>query len=180
MVDQAARRKYAELVRQFISGRMTNVEYEARYGELRHSSQDKAFHEINSELLWSLSDDVLTHRLTGVYHLDSADRRTAARAVLFLQSGQEYQWPAELWDGSAFLATAFLVVLVFALLPETSFILRTGVAGALISIWVRYERWRAEQQEKAGDEEAWPFLRLADLADARRHPRLLNGNRTMS
>lgn len=174
MVDQKARREYAQLVRQFVSGRMTNDEYENRFEAIENDRNDRAFGAVHFEL-WFCYDDIQTHKMNGRYRLDREGRRTVAQVVLFLQSNQDYPWPKQLWDGSVFLAAAFLVVLAFALFPETAMITRTGTASIVTLAWVGYERRRARKWEASGDKEAWPFLHQADLEAARRQPRLLNG-----
>ena len=94
MVDQKARRKYAELVRQFISGRMTNDEYEDRYEAIQQNKSDTAIGEIYHQL-WFLYDDIQTHKMTGTHRLDREGRKTVAKTILFLQSDNEYQWPKD-------------------------------------------------------------------------------------
>ena len=176
MVDQEARRKYAELTRQFISGRMTTDEYESRFDTIEYDKNDQVIREVYRQV-WFLYDDLRPHRMTKSHRLNRKGRHIIARFVLFLQSDQEYSWPKKLWDGSVFLVTAFLVVLLFALFPETPIILRGSIATLLVTAWLNYERWRIKRWEKSGDFEAWPFLQYADLEEARRHPRLLNGGR---
>ena len=174
MVDREARRKYAVLIRQFVSGRMTNDEYEDRVDGITYDKRDHAILEVYL-LIWTCYDDLKTHRLTKQWRLDRPARRQVAQAVLFLQSDAEYQWPNNLWDGWVFLVTAFCVVLLFALLPETPLFIRLGMSVPLVVAWQCYERWQARRREKAADESAWPFLRQADLDEAARQPRLLNG-----
>lgn len=180
MVDQEARRLYAELVRQFTSGRMTVDEYEEQFFAIRFNKKDPALPKLWDNLT-ALYEDAWPDRPTRQWRLDRDARRRVARAVLFLQSNHEYHWPETTWDGSVFLITAFSVVLLFALLPETSLINRAGFAAVPIYAWINYERWQRRRQQKrhqmAGDTNAWPFLRQADLDEAARHPRLLNGRR---
>jgi len=180
MVDQEARRQYAELVRQFTSGRMTIDEYEERFIAIRLNKKDPAISKI-CDRLGLLYENAQPDKLTKQWRLDPVARRKVAQAVLFLQSGEEYQWREELWDGSVFLITAFLVFLLFALFPETALINRAGIAAVLVSAWINYERWQGNRQQKrhpmAGDTGAWPFLHQADLDEAVKHPHLLNGGR---
>lgn len=176
MVDQEARREYAEIVRQFTSGRMTVEEYEDRFLAIRINKKDPALPEI-CDTLSALYDEARPNRLTKQWRLDHDAQRRVAQTVLFLHSDQEYQWRKKLWDGSVFMVTAFFVLLLFALFPETALIIRAGVATVLVSGWITYERWQAKRQERKemGDTGAWPFLHQADLDEAARHPRLLNG-----
>lgn len=180
MVDREARRKYAELVRQFISGRMTNDEYEQKFFDLRINKKDPAPLEIFSEVR-DICQDAFPDKLTQQWRLGTHERRRVSQFVLFLQSDIDYQWSKKLWDGSVFLITAFCVLLLFALLPETPLLIRFSYSAPLIVAWQCYEQWQRKRKRlvNKGDKEAWPFFRQADLAEARRHPRLLNGKRTM-
>ena len=46
MVDREARREYAQVMRQFISGRMTVEEYEDRFHGLRFTKKDRVLWEV--------------------------------------------------------------------------------------------------------------------------------------
>lgn len=177
MVDQNARCEYAQLVRQFISGRMTNDEYEQRFFSLCAHKEDSALVEIFTEVD-TLCEDARPNKLTQCWQLNNDARRRVAQAVLFLQSDAEYQWSEKLWDGSVFLITAFCVLLLFALLPETSLSVRFAASVPLIAAWQWYEQWQRRRSVIVGHKEAWPFLHQADLEAARRRPRLLNSKRT--
>ena len=174
MVDRKARREYAQLVRQFISGRMTNDEYEQKFFGLRATKKDTALVKIFMEVD-TLCEDAYPNKLTQRWQLNNDERRRVAQAVLFLQSGAEYRWLDKLWDGSVFLITAFFIFLLFALLQETPLLIRFAVSVPLVAAWQWYEQWQRKQSAIVGDKEAWPFLHQADLEAARRQPRLLNG-----
>jgi len=176
MVDQEARREYAELVRQFTSGRMTADEYDRRCFAIRVNKKDSAIHEIGDRLSF-VYEDARPDRLTKEWRLDAAARRQVAQAVLFLQSGEEYQWREELWDGSVFLITAFLTFLLHVLFMDTATWVKIGFTVVLWTTWFMFERARLKRRRPTGDEQAWPFRFLADLDEAKRHPRLLNGGR---
>ncbi len=180
MVDRKARREYAQLVRQFISGRLTSDEYEDRFGKLQFNKKDRALSEV-WEVLDSLCEESLPKKMTEQWRLDHSARRQTAQAVLFLQSDQEYGWPTRLWDGSVFLIAAFCILLIFALNPEVSLLVRSAVSVPVVITWRYHERWQSKRHDRAGDKEAWPFLHQAELESAKRLPRLLNGKaRTMS
>lgn len=185
MVDWEARRKYAEIIRQFISGRMTNGEYEARFEAIQHDAKDLAISAVYYEL-WFLHDDIKTHRMTGAHRLDRENRRIIARIVLFLQSATEYQWPNHAWIGAgraAFLAMeAWATVILIGMFPA-DFLLILSIVFPLAFLTIAYLGIRVPLERRAwesqGDQDAWPFLHQADLAEAGRHPHLLNGKRTM-
>lgn len=178
MVDREGRRQYGQLIRQLASGRMTIEEYEDKCWGIPDRQNDPAIREIELEILL-LCEGSAADQKTGRPKLSREARRNVARAVLFLQSDKEYRWPKEVWDGSVFLITAFLLVLLFVVLPDPAFAVKVGVAVELGLLWIEYERMQARRQhnkrEAAGDTDVWPFLRRAELEDAVRRPRLLNG-----
>lgn len=86
------RNAYAELLRQFASGRMTNFEYERRYDRLvaASDSMDPAVDSIYSAA-WYLYCDLREHRLTSPkYRLPRKWRRLIAKWVLYLYSDLEH------------------------------------------------------------------------------------------
>ena len=183
MVDREPRRKYAELIRQFISGRMTNDEYEDRFEAIEVSRDDHAVSEIYRQV-WFLYDDFKTHRMTGKHRLNNAGRRQTAQIVLFLQSDREYNWPQGSLAGC--LSLLLLIVCGFATvslinyLPENAlFILGNAVfVSVVLILFAVLKNWQEKQDwKKAGDADAWPFLLQTDLDEAKRHPRLLAGRR---
>ena len=161
MIDREARDEFAELVRHLANGRVSEKQFDEAVESLPSSGKDPVFEVLIEE----------------IYEIEAVPRREVARWILFLQSDMEYSWPKTLWDGSVFLVTAFLVVLLFALFPETPIILRGSIAALLVTAWLKYECWQGERWKKSGDFEVWPFLYQADFEEARRHPRLLNGGR---
>ncbi len=185
MVDQEARRQYAELVRQFVSGRMTNDEYEDRYKSVQQDRDDVAISAVYYEL-WFLYDDFKMHRLTGTHRLDRENRHTIAKAVLFLQSGEEYQWPNHTWVGAGramvLVMGAWITVILLGMFPA-DYLLTLSISFMAALLMLLYLSIRIPTENRAwkahGDTEAWPFRHQADLAEAVRHPRLLNGKRTM-
>lgn len=78
------RHQYAELLRHFISGRMTNFEYEDRASELRMA--DDSVWDIY-KVVWHLYCDIREHRMTDPDRRQPAHvRRVVARFVVFLRS----------------------------------------------------------------------------------------------
>ncbi len=181
MINREARRKYRELVRQFISGRVTNDEYEEKFEQLKLENLDPAVDEIFHQV-WHLYDDLSTHRMTGDHHLDKAGRRQIAQAVLFLQTENRYCWPQEeMWGCLLFLvlsASAAATVCVISLFPAW-FLLVLSVSGCFCSVTTTFLLLKSRQEkrawQKAGEVAAWPFQTQADLSEAKRHPRLLAG-----
>jgi len=183
MVDQEARRQYAELVRQFTSGRMTNDEYEAGYDAITADKNDPAVSEAYYQL-WLLYDDIKTHRMTGIHRLDRDGRRAVARMVLFLQSDKEYHWPENAWLGAGRMLLLFGVAAVAVLLlgwfPARFLFILSAAASAVAVLFTYYSIrivLERRQWETCGDTGAWPLLHQADLDEAVKHPHLLNGGR---
>ena len=92
MVDRKARDKFAELLRHYITGRMTNDEFE---NHVPLSSKDLAIVEIWSIAACPFYSDLYEHTLTGAYRASDDERREIAKCVLFLKTDQEYQWPRQ-------------------------------------------------------------------------------------
>lgn len=90
-IDRPSRRCYAEALRHFAAGRLTNREYEAASEKLLNS-RDAAPRQIWLSV-WFCYDDFRTHRLSGKWGLTEEGRRTIARAIVFLHSDLPYEWP---------------------------------------------------------------------------------------
>ena len=153
MVDRKARDKFAELLRHFIAGRITNEEFE---DQVPIPSKDLAIVEI-----WWIatspffSDDEYT--LTGEYRASDDERREIAKCVLFLKTDQEYQWPRH------------------STLKELLGDLRYLVSFGRVPVYSSKELL----DPTAGDLEVWPFIHPKDLEAARsRPPYLAGGKRT--
>lgn len=172
MVDRIARDKYAELIRHFCAGLLTNDEYEARTYTIIGDSDDKALFEVYLAV-WGYYDDLHTHRMTGGYRLRRDDRRRVAQCVLFLQSDAEYLWPEHNCRFRAPLAAWPLLAVGAVLLPFA------WIAPKLVSValspLVALMRLCDRLSDRNGVTDRWPFLHLSELDEARRHPRLLNG-----
>lgn len=85
VVDLAARRKLAQALRWLASGRFTNMDYEAAFG----NSRDPAIAEIDHLAGWPLYSDRHEHKIEP---LDRNGKRLIARCVLFLRSDLPYEW----------------------------------------------------------------------------------------
>ena len=148
MIDYAARKELAELLRHFIAGRVTNLEFDGREEEWSNS-EDAAlwlvFHKA-----WHLYDDFSEHRMTGDWRINKEGRREIARWILFLQTDLEYQWcystPQQAW-------WHLISVITFNLFPA----------------------FREPSYKDLGDSDVWPFYRRDDFDRAVRSPKLLAG-----
>jgi hypothetical protein len=149
-VDARARKQYAELLRHFAAGLITNREFEKRLPYWREIE----LREVDL-VLWPHYDDPDEYKLVGDRRLSSEDREYAARLILFLRSGLVYRWPRE--TGLAQLPALLLSLLTL------------GWFGRL---WFRY---RAPD----GDQSVWPFYTRAEYEEALRNPPYLRGTRVV-
>jgi hypothetical protein len=203
MVDDQARRKLGQDLRQLVAGTITNDDFDDAQIDVYCDSQDAAVRLV-SWWGWSLYSDSHRYRLRGRNRVDAATRRIAARCVLFLRDKREYEWPAApstaLADVSWTLAcygipAGIAVLLCCAMLlasrtKDVAFMVPIGIAASAWlawSVWFRvkgYRRamnspeWRAWQA--CGDYDVWPFFRREDFYAARRTHHLLGSRLTMT
>jgi hypothetical protein len=147
-VDRQSRHRYAELLRHFAAGQLTNDQYEDATEHLMRS-EDLALREL-WWTMWSTYDDLREHRLTGEYKLPPEGRATVARMVLFLHSDLPYEWPVP-WR--------FLGMLLNV---------------CTLGLWGFLSRRQGNDDIVWS---VWPFFRANDLAKAAARPRLLGGAR---
>ena len=90
MIDRKARDELSVLVKAFVTGRITNYEYESDVP----SSQDRII-KVVDDYVWSYYHDLKEHNMPkGSFTLTS--KREFARIILFLNSDREYLWPENL------------------------------------------------------------------------------------
>lgn len=145
LIDATSRRAAAEILRQFVAGRMTNDELQARWPR----SSDPAV-TVVSDAAWMLYSDLLEYRLVGDDRLSAPNRRIVARWIVFLHHDRPYEWPVT----PAAWRFAQSVVNLLTL-------------GLTVQLWDR-------QWSRRGDVDAWPFIRRTEFRRALRRPRLLN------
>jgi hypothetical protein len=178
MVDPKQRHELAQDVRRLITGRMTNDEFDDAYYERYSESADLAIREIG-RFCWGLysSDLPLPYRLRGRYAVDSATRKKAAHAVLFLQTNLEYAYPETpdsfsdsmvgcAWFNGALVGIAFLVIALLCaaggVFDVAGSCLLVGVAILGICACIRWAQRHTYQPfldacDAAGDTSVWPF-----------------------
>jgi hypothetical protein len=143
MVDRNARNEVVLLLRQLVTGRITNDEFEDRQPL---GSSDLAVAEVFLRGASGFYSDLDEYRLAGRHRLSRSERREMARLILFLKSDLEYEWPdPKLWQELLWMAAGLLTL---------------GLAGRL------YWRWMGAH----GEVGVWPFLRQEDLERAVRNP----------
>jgi hypothetical protein len=182
MIDRPARSDLATQLLRLVTGDMTNDEFDDNYGERRIDSEDAAVAEI-ATFGWGLYSDLTRYRLKGRHALPDELRRTADRAVLFLQTDLDYEWPRNvkgvvpffsLWGPGCYLGMGMILLFVGAFTQRWEAILL--VLFGLLSIaptvyWLSTHPHRAlelKRFKESGDLEVWPFLRRADFEKARR------------
>jgi hypothetical protein len=178
MIEKAARMELAVSLRRLVAGEMTNDEFDDRY-EIWLHSEDAAIAEI-ARFGWSLySSDLFPYRLRGRYAVDDATRQAADRAILFLQSGLEYEWPKDIcapipfWAlfGPGFYLVIGLCVIVGAF-GRVGIVGVSMVAVGLLLIspsayWLIMSLRRDTSfgsTDQTVDFRIWPFRRETDLA----------------
>jgi hypothetical protein len=157
LVDHKRRREYAQLLRHFIAGRITNFEYEdlaERIIDKRASELDPALWEIRGQI-WGLYDDLHSHRLTGIYSLSPETCQAVLRIIVFLYTDQEYTYP---------IPRISLSGCLFGILNIVSIGLMGNFFPPMIDFYNKY---------KAPPE--WPFESEAHYKAALAAPQLLNG-----
>lgn len=196
MIEPELRTELSQDIRRLATGRMTNDAFDARYYEFYQRSDDPAIREIagfgyslySSDLLWPI-------RLRGPYALDRETKRTIARCVLFLRSGDEYGWPPfpDSLEGRilASLALFFglpggialtLIGLALTASEPGLFAYKVLGLGLLVSLTSFYgltfasappDEWK--RFTSCGDYDCWPFLRRDLFDSARNQIRLIGG-----
>jgi hypothetical protein len=91
MVDRDARNKAASVLRDFVTGYISNEEYGRLYPT---SESDASLSEINIQI-WFLYSDITEHKLTGKHALNVEELIFVERCILFLQSDHEFEWPCQ-------------------------------------------------------------------------------------
>ncbi|MEK6702878.1 MAG: hypothetical protein AABZ53_11480 [Planctomycetota bacterium] len=193
LVNIPLRRAYAELLRHFFAGLMTNVEYEDRWWDLckRHGVDDGA-----EGIFWAVDEycsAFRTHRMTDpAYRPDAEGKAARLRCLLFLHSDapfpRENRNSGPLWAFGVW--TGMLAIVVLAALGAQShsqtvaglsgFLLVAVtlilLVGMLVSVgWevVREKLLRKSQPASAEPISFWPFMSEAALEAVRRRTILL-------
>jgi hypothetical protein len=201
MIDRESRDVLAENLRQLVTGQLTNYKFERA---VRLSNLDRGINRIYQDLAWHLYDDYREYKLRGENSLSDEARTTVTRAILFLYSDFEYEWPIypenSLETRRSLLKMFLTGLLVFLSgLPAWVLIKPTSRASVLVLIlcglcsvlglimiwhgkeWIWYPRFKssAEEQQRHfqsfGDFTVWPFRRREDFENAKTRPRLLSG-----
>lgn len=145
IVDRHARDQAAQILRDFISGKVTNWDFM----DSAPGSNDPAIFQVWNAMWYFFSDHV-KYRLKGKHRLAPFERREALRFILFLDSDAPYEWPGRANPWAALL---------------------NDKQGSLAKILRRPHR----SFHAAGDIGAWPFARRGDMKQALKKPKRLRG-----
>ncbi len=145
--ETPARRSLAQLGRRLAAGRVTNDQFEDAAMCAGPATRACYF-----EYFWFLYSDLREHTLS----LSREQKREVARVLLFLYSGQAYQWPARSLRLRVIARWLDCVTLGFSR---------------------RYTRGAQERRlrSRGYDPAFWPFKNAGTFAQARKHPPLLCG-----
>jgi hypothetical protein len=181
MVIPDARSQLHKGLDDLITGRITNVEFDAVYDQFR-SSADRAVATI-AEFGYGLYSDSVTYRITEHYRPSPEACEAANRCLLFLQTNLEYAWPEwpkrnplVIWLPIGIVIGAGLLLLLNFVLGEENLFLRLS-ACVLMFLLVIHQFWvlflSNRQNSRAwknfwasGDRDAWPFLNRSDCQNA--------------
>jgi hypothetical protein len=189
VVMREMRDELALTLRRLVTGRMTNDEFDDGYSEKWYKCDDAAVSEV-ADFGWSLYSDFPTYKLKGRHAVPPVDRETASRAILFLQTDLDYQWPKNikgvvpffsLWGPGCFLFLALILLIVAAFstgLNAVMFAVLGLVAIIPLFHWLATRRGRKEKLEEfysSGDYVVWPFKTRDDFSKAKESPKYLAG-----
>jgi len=146
MVDRAKRDILAEKLRHLLSGRIDNLQFDTLDEGDVLNSEDRVLREV-FQSMWFFYDDFRSHPI----RLTDGQRLDFVRAILFLHSDLEFEWPSRrnLPQG-----IFHWLVNVFALTRTSS---------------------KPPIQPVKGDRGVFPFYRRSDYECALKNPRLLVG-----
>jgi hypothetical protein len=186
MIDRERRDKFAELLRHFVAGRMSNYAFSDQILDLINRTADRGIKQVYWEGAWGLFDDLHEHYMKGKHDPNKEVKRIVARWITFLYSNYEYEWP--------FLKTTvltlvkaltsllsrlfFLLIIAFVLIFVCIAVLPNLLGGLVFLILLAFIVhklwfWKSGSTESHKYPDFWPFISQQDLDEARKHPRLL-------
>ena len=151
MIDRPERDLVAEALRHFITGQLSNFNFENQFSD----SNDPAIVAIE-DTIWCFYDDFIEHKLSGKWQLPPEWKAAAARWILFLYSDYEYQWPKISHPG-----------------------IRPKHYGWVVRLLGQINRLEQRQQAfiDSGEFAYWPFISKVSFLDAKSKPKLLSAAR---
>jgi len=151
-VDKVARTTASQLFRDFITGKISNDNFE----DQRPVTSDNAIDAI-WDTAWLFYSDLEEHRLKGRHKLPTEQKRACIRWLLFLHSDFNYEWPDIHLPGYD---------------PATR--IETSVWKRIFSSDNTLDNNEATQFLSSGHYAVWPFISVADYKSALANPRFLS------
>ena len=145
-MDRKARDIVAEVLRHFISGQITNFDFEDKIP----ITKDPVIWAIE-DCVWCFYDDFTKHKMKGNWALPQESKLQMARWLVFLYSNEEYMWPKISYPG-----------------------LRPVEYGFLAKLFNKHKA--QEIFMGTGDYSVWPFISKATYNNAKQNPVLLAGS----
>lgn len=180
-VHREKRSELREKLRRLVDGEITNDDFDDYFGSGALEGDDPALPAIG-QLGWGLYSDTSTYKLTGASAVRGEARDCCDRALLFLTTDLEYEWPEMRCSPPSFWAGPAMPLLVAVIFVVTGYLRADGVGALLLFVgllcslipvhWLATyaERRRASEAfRNSGDFDAWPFLRRSDLERRREH-----------
>ena len=146
MIDREARDKAAEVLRHFISGQITNFEFENKMPP----SKDPVILAIEDSM-WCFYDDIQRHKMKGKWKLPNDTKEIMSRWIIFLHTEEQYQWPDTRFAGVRPLKHGWLSNLLGKPKKEQEFM-------------------------QSGSYSVWPFINMESYNNALQNPMLLSGS----
>jgi hypothetical protein len=100
MVDRAARDEYAEVLRHYRAGFLTQRDYVYASARIFRGSFDGALMAVFRQV-WAISDHLCAHHRTANHRLQRKAARKVSRWIAYLRSNADYPWLQERWMTSA-------------------------------------------------------------------------------
>lgn len=182
-VNPAARRAFAQLLRQFASGRCTNFEYESGRDAIRSRLGSDTAVDVIDGALWHTYCDLREHR----WEAGDAVRSRVARWVVFLHGAEEMAplpraglAPCLAWIVVGVFAFAGLGSVVALVVGATALALKfsavsVGAYGVLLFTGVSVAPRAAAAAFVRDPDDCWPFPSRDARTRAIRSPVLLSG-----
>jgi hypothetical protein len=148
MIDRQARNRLAEEIRHFIECFTDNFQFDDVAWKIE--TKDRGVTEIY-QAMWLTYDDLTRHKMDGAHALSNEQLAVVKRAIVFLKSDCEYEWPS--WPLYYRIARPLLWLVSFGVVTK-----------------------RLDKHFHGnGDDVAWPFFKVEDYQTALNSPRYLNG-----
>ncbi len=188
----AERRRTAEVLRHFASGRTTQFEFEYSLSKTPSCGFYDPVLDRVQQFAWLLYDDFKKHKLKGTHKLSRHERRAIARWILFLRSGYEsIEGRPEVREEGTVSECALYLCLISAPVwaPIAIAGILWGVYGALIAAGVGFaflfglgvflrvddQIFACDQAFQTEEVSVWPFRSRDEFLSAVARPTFLAG-----